>query len=350
MALHPHAARAPSALAPARRSGRSLRCPTEGVALMPGELELRHGGRIAGLQVAWRLDGPEAGPVVAVLGGISAHRRVAGDQAAPGWWPALVRPGGGIDLDRYRVLGFDWLGGSEGTTGPDAGQAFPSVDPADQADVLAWLLDHLGITRLQAVVGASYGAMVALAFGVEHTARARRLVVVSGAHRPHPLATAWRSIQRRIVRLGIERGAGREALSIARGLAMTTYRSAAEFGTRFDGGAVRDGSGFRFPVDAYLDAHGESFAARVRPESYLCLSESIDLIDVDPARVRVPATLVAVTSDVLVPLEHMRELARGFGAPCRLAEIDSLYGHDAFLKEDALLEPLIADALEANPA
>ena len=350
MALHPHAARAPCALAPARHGGRSLRCPTEGVALMPGALELRHGGRIAGLQVAWRLDGPEAGPVVAVLGGISAHRRVAGDEAAPGWWPALVRPGGGIDLDRYRVLGFDWLGGSEGTTGPEAGQAFPSVDPADQADVLAWLLDHLGVARLQAVVGASYGAMVALAFGVEHAARARRLVVVSGAHRPHPLATAWRSIQRRIVRLGIERGAGPESLSIARGLAMTTYRSAAEFGMRFDGAAVRDASGFRFPVDAYLDAHGESFAARVRPESYLCLSESIDLIDVDPARVRVPATLVAVTSDVLVPLQHMRELARHFGAPCRLAEIDSLYGHDAFLKEDALLEPLIADALEANPA
>lgn len=348
MALQPHAARAPTPLAPLHCPARVQRRSIEGVALMPGSLALRHGHCIAAPRVAWRLDGPDAAPVVAVLGGISAHREVAGGEGAAGWWPSLVREGGGIDLDRYRVLGFDWLGGSEGTTGPRAGEPFPSVDPADQAEILARLLDHLGIERLRAVVGASYGAMVALAFGAAHHARAGRLVVVSGAHRPHPLATAWRSVQRRIVRLGLEHGAGREALAIARGLAMTTYRSAAEFGARFDGDAVRDDRAFRFPVDAYLDARGEAFAARVLPEAFLCLSESIDLQDVDPARVRTPATLVAVTSDVLVPPEQMRELAGRLGAPCRLAEIESLYGHDAFLKEDALLAPLIAEALEAN--
>lgn len=324
----------------------------EGVASMPDGLDLEHGGRLDAVEIAWRLTGPEGAPVVAVLGGISAHRHVAGGDDPQGWWAGLVGPGKGIDTGRLRVLSFDWLGGSDGTTGPapgsDGGDPFPAVSPFDQAAVLARLVYQLGIHRLRAVVGASYGGMVALAFGARYGALAERLVVLSAAHEAHPLATAWRSVQRNVVRLGLEVGEGRRALAIARGLAMTTYRSPKEFAARFAGRPEPAGERFRFPVDGYLEAHGERFAARVRPEAYLCLSESIDLQAVRPEDVRLPTTLVAVRGDQLVPLEQMHELADRLAGPCGLVEIDSLYGHDAFLKEDALLAPLFAEVLEGH--
>jgi homoserine O-acetyltransferase len=49
-----------------------------------------------------------------------------------------------------------------------------------------------------------------------------------------------------------------------------------------------------------------------------------------------------------VPLEQMRELARRYGGPCTLHEIDSVYGHDAFLKEAALLGPILRAASRSD--
>ena len=102
-------------------------------------------------------------------------------------------------------------------------------------------------------------------------------------------------------------------------------------------------------MEDYLDARGADFVRGIVPESYLCLSESIDLQDVDPARVTTETTLVAVRQDQLVPLVQMRDLARRLRGPCRLVEIESLFGHDAFLKEDDVLTPVFSDALEGEP-
>ena len=82
------------------------------------------------------------------------------------------------------------------------------------------------------------------------------------------------------------------------------------------------------------------------PARFLSLSESIDLHRLDPAAVKVPATLVAVTGDTLVPPRQVRELHARLGGPARLIEIESIYGHDAFLKEVGALTPIIAHALD----
>jgi homoserine O-acetyltransferase len=324
----------------------------DGMCRIP-RLDLRHGGTLRGVGIAWRMTGPDSGPVVVVLGGISADRRVTEEDDTTGWWPGLVGPGRGIDTRRYRVLSFDWLGGSGGSTGPEADsyglQTFPSISPHDQAAALVWVLGQLGITRLHVFVGASYGGMVAAAFASAYPERLERLVVVSAAHRAHALATAWRSVQRKIVRLGLENGAGEDALAISRGLAMTTYRSPEEFDARFAGPPVDSQGGFqRFPVDGYLEARGADFVKRVVPEAYLCLSESIDLQDVDPTTISTPTTLVAVRQDQLVPLVQMRDMARRLAGPARLVEIDSVFGHDAFLKEDETLTPVFGTALEGE--
>ncbi|MCG8461216.1 MAG: alpha/beta fold hydrolase [Holophagales bacterium] len=357
---------------------------------LPSPLPLHHGGRLERPRLAYELVGPPNAPVVAALGGISAGRHVAGaddtedgDPAGQGdgWWAGLVGPGKAVDTRQFRVLSFDWLGGDGGSTGPrqiqehqirerqtreqqtreqqtreqrtrsdpaDA-RSFPCVDTRDQARALAELLGHLEIPRLATFLGASYGGMVALAFAAVFPHLVERLVVISAADRPHPRSTAWRSVQRRIVHLASAWGSGHDGLALSRALAMVTYRSSRELEQRFDGPPRLEDGEFRFPVDDYLDARGADFAARFHPAAFVTLSRSIDLHRVDATRTDVPTTLVAITSDQLVPLRGLRRLAADLRGSCHLEELDSLYGHDAFLKEFARLTPIVQRSLGPRP-
>jgi homoserine O-acetyltransferase len=323
---------------------------SQGILELTGSFSLRHGGSIRDLRLAWRLEGATGAPVVVAMGGISAHRRIF-DLTAPreGWWPELAGPGRPLDPCRFRLLGFDFLGGSGQTTGPAPGEPeFPSVSSCDQAALLAALCDHLGIARLRAIAGASYGGMVALAFAERHPQRVERMLVISAAHRTNPMSTAWRSVEREAVRFGMARGDGPGGLRLARALAMATYRSRAEFEQRFEGEAEQSDGRFVFPVERYLFARGDEYSRRYSPGAFLCLSESIDLHRVAPGAIRVPTALVGVLEDQLVPIEDMRELAARLAGPQRLFEFSSLYGHDAFLKERHKLEPAFAWALDGD--
>lgn len=300
------------------------------------------------VEVPWEEHGPAHGPAVVVLGGISAGRHLLPTalDPSPGWWPGVVGAGRPLDPARRRLVGVDFLDG-----GSWSGQATSSpatIDPSrvgpvttdDQARAVAAVLDTLG-ARDATIVGASYGGMVALAFAALFPERTRRLVVICAAHRSHPMATAWRSIQRRLVRIGEDVDRADDALVLARGLAMTTYRSARELESRFDGEPVVTDGWARFPVESYLEARGRDFAARFRPDRFLRLSESIDLHAVEPASLTCPTTVVSFDTDTLVPPWLVGELASGAGGPCRHVRLRSIYGHDAFLKQDDRLADVL---------
>lgn len=326
---------APSAATPVREC-----IVREGILEVPGEMRLHHGGQLAGLAIGWRLVGPAHAPVVCALGGISAHRRVC--LADDAWWSEVAGPDRPLDSTRWRVLGIDYLGGSGETSGPRGSAGWPSVSTYDQAECLLRVLNHLNVRALHAIVGASYGAMVALAFGERFPERVAHLVAVSGADRAHPLATAWRSIQREMVRVAAECGRPADGLKLARALAMTTYRSPEEFAARFSTPPQRPDGRFLFASERYVLARGEDYAARHDPYAFLCLSESIDLHRIDASRVCVPTTAVAVREDQLVPLADLRALVARL-PKARLAEISSIYGHDGFLKESAKLRQVFED-------
>lgn len=300
----------------------------------------KYGSAPCELEVSYLWCGAPDAPTVIVQGGISATRDVVAldGEASPGWWQAQVGAGQPLDLDRYRVLSIDWITPAD----LDGVQA---VSSEDQADVLAALVEALGIGRVHAFIGSSYGAMVALAFAARHPYALGRLVLLAGAHRPHPLATAQRSVQRGIVRLGQASGQADQALALARQLAMTTYRGSEEFARRFTAAPeYRDGR-FHFPVEDYLEHAGRRFVERFDVERFLALSESIDLHDVTPEQVAAPATLIGFPSDRLVPLADLCELQRRLHGPATLEVVESPYGHDAFLKETDRLAPLLRDAL-----
>ena len=298
-----------------------------------------HGTKPVRVRLHYLWYGCRIGPTVIVQGGISAGRDACSSPAhgADGWWQSLVGPGKAIDTRRCRVLAIDWLDA-------EALQA-DTVTSLDQAEALAALLDGLHIGQAAAFVGASYGAMVGLAFAARHGERIGHLIAIAGAHRPHPLATAQRAIQRGILRLGMETGRELDAVSLARQLALTTYRGHGELGERFTGAARPVADGWQLPVETWLQHGGRKFARGFSARRYLSLSQSIDLHAVDPAAITAPVNLIGIASDRLVPLTDLCVLQSELGGRASLEVIDSPCGHDAFLVEHARLTPLLGDAL-----
>lgn len=310
----------------------------EGTITLEEGLALRLGGRIAACCIAYRMVGAEGAPVVAVMGGISADRRVCavpGSDEPPGWWEGVVGSERGLDLGRWRVLAIDFLAGPGGSSAPEPPEPgiVPSLTPADQANALRAVADRLDLPALHAVMGASYGGAVALAFAADHADRTRSALVIGAAHKSHPMAIAVRVIQRRIVADALARGEGREGLALARSLAMTTYRSQEEFHRRFDRAPSRGPAGPRFPVEDYLDYNGQVFSKRFDAQAFLCLSLSMDLHQVDPGQVDVPVTLVSMEPDAIAPAWQMSELYELLGPGHDLIQVPSACGHDGFLTQ-----------------
>lgn len=302
-----------------------------------GTHTLQRGCDIRDDVVLGRIYGNEDGPAVVVMGGISATRFVAdGGRLDRGWWGRLVHKGGPIDLSRFHVIGMDFAPNLGSEHCPDA------ITPLDQAARLKALLDAQGISKVAAIIGSSYGGMSALAFAQHYPEALGQLCVIGAAHRPYPIGVAWRGIQRRIVRLGIEAGHPKAGLKLARELAMTTYRTPAEFADRFSLAETRSDP-VMFDICDYLGARGDAFAAEMDAQKFLALSESIDLHRIEPEAIKTPTLLMTAISDQLAPLPEMRELRDRLGGPSELFTFNSLYGHDAFLKEYDAIGPRLAE-------
>jgi homoserine O-acetyltransferase len=321
---------------------------TEGVLELSGDWRLHHGGLLTAARVAWRLTGPPTAPVVCTLGGIWCDRVLFDlNDAQRGCWREIIGPGRVLDANRFRILSFDYLGGRGESTIPQPGMPFPSVSTYDQAEALVRLIDHLGLAYLHAILGGSYGGMVALAFAECHPERVGTLIIVSAADRPHPMAIAWHSIQRHIVKFAGDCGQGEHGVRLARAIGMSLYRSPEEIAARFPGMPVEQGGRFVFPVERYLFAD-TSETPGLTPEAFLCLSESLDLHRVDASRIFVPITAVGVREDQLVPISDMRALAARLSG-ASLHEITSIHGHDAYLREAPQLRGVLAEVLGNGP-
>lgn len=312
---------------------RPERCPDIVVVDAPLPAGLRQFGRAVRVSTV----GNAANPPIVVLGGISADcfPAVRPDFSA-GWWCGLAGEGRAINPERHYVIGMDFAADESGETAPST---------HDQALVLSAALDAIGVAAPVTIVGASYGGMVALALAEADPKRVERLVIVCAAAEPHPAATAARELQRRVVSLGLAAGRGPEALALARGMAMLTYRTAREFGLRFEGGIGDCAPGTWSDPGSYLRARGEAFTRLMSPGRFLSLSASIDRHRVDPAKITAPCLLIGAASDQLVFPEQIETLGQRLSGAVEVRIQDSLFGHDMFLKEAAhvgsLIEPFI---------
>lgn len=335
-------ATAPSPVRPAVRERGGAR---DIVVPIPADFRLASGEKLRQPDIVGRLHGRAGAPLVVVAGGISAGRFVHRTETnGLGWWSGAVSVRGPIDLSRFQVLAVDFAPNAE-RWGAERPETPVTITTHDQARLLALVLNHLEIQRVAAFVGCSYGGMIALAFAELYPDWADQLIVVSAAHRAHPQATAWRGIQRRILQFAVAAGRPEEGVALARELAMTTYRTAEEFDARFESAAPAAVGG-AYPVCQYLTARGQAYRTHTTPARWLSMSDSLDRHSVTPEAVKTPVTLVGFTSDRLVPIDDIRELAARLPTLWRFVEAPSLYGHDAFLKEDAFVGDILRAAFK----
>jgi homoserine dehydrogenase len=299
--------------------------------------------------------GPELGsaPIVVIVGGITASPFPFGggpDQAEP-WWPALASPDL-VDPATTTVLTICWP--SNGSTWQSLEDgALPPLSALGLADLIAAWLDGIGATAPVTYVGASLGGLVGLALAVRHPDRVARLVTISAGLRPDGWGTATRHLQRELVRDGQRTGDVATGMARARQLGMLTYRGRDELDTRF--GVLAPGLA-QPPVAAYLDHHGQRFAARFPVRTFLLLSEAIDrcrfgtdalAVRAELARVTAEVCIVGVPGDLLFPFVLQHEMYRELqaaGVSASLWKLDSEFGHDAFLADQDKLAALLLDA------
>src|SRR5690349_1732666 len=218
-----------------------------------GELSLEAGGARLSVTLAYRHDGPSPGaPQVLVVHALTGSADAAGD-----WWQPLIGPGRALDTTRVGVLCANLLGGRYGSTGPTSidpstgqpfGRAFPQPSARDEARALWALADRLGIERFVLVTGGSLGGMIAQEVALERPDAVDHLLPMAAPAATGPMAIAWNHIQLEAIDALGDRG-----LELARQLAMTTYRSEADFDERFARGREPDG---RFSIASYLDHQG----------------------------------------------------------------------------------------------
>jgi homoserine O-acetyltransferase len=337
--------------APALGTGRTLAADLGPFALEAG------GAPLPALRLAYRHDGPGPGaPQVLVVHALTGSADAAGD-----WWAPLIGPGRAFDTSRTGVLCANLLGGCYGSTGPTSidpstgepyGPGFPEVTARDEARALWRLADALGIERFAVVTGGSLGGMVALEVALERPDAVGQVVPIAAPARTSGLALAWNHIQLELVdRFGTE------GLALARQLAMTTYRSEADFEGRFARERETDG---RFSIASYLDHQGTKLVDRFDPDTYRTLVRVMDLHDVGRGRGGPIAALralaaagagltgIGIEGDILYGPTQVRALvveAAAAGVDAAYRELRSTKGHDAFLVEWDQLTTLLGTAL-----
>lgn len=282
----------------------------------------------------------------------------------PGWWDDMIGPGKAFDTDRYYVICSNVLGGCKGTTGPGSinprtGKRydldFPLIGIPDMVNVQVRLVDHLGIEKLLAVAGGSMGGMQALEWMTAHSDRIQSSIVIATAAKHSPQQIAFNEVGRQAIMAdpmwkdgnydGHPPGKG---LAVARMIGHITYMSdqsmAEKFGRRIGVGGRAHKFSSGFTVEDYLHHKGQLFVKRFDANSYLYITNAMDSYDAARGRelhrafagLKARVMLLAFKSDWLYPVTQAREIARA----CKQArvdttycEIDSTYGHDAFLLE-----------------
>ncbi len=300
---------------------------------------------------------------------------LTGSSDVAAWWPGIVGPGLAIDTERYYVVCANVLGSPYGSasplsvdpeTGRPYGPRFPKVSIRDTVTAHRVLLDHLGVRRVVAAIGASMGGMQVLEWAFQDDI-VQSLVPIAVGGRHSAWCISWSEAQRQAIYTDANWMGGdydpaaqpEAGLAAARMMAMISYRSRDEFAGRFgrDTMPERDAAGQPvFAAESYLRHQGRKLVDRFDANCYVQLTKQMDTHDLARGRdtygatlasVRQPSLVIGISSDVLYPLAEQKELARLI-PDARLQVLEAPYGHDSFLIETEAMSRILRKWLDAQ--
>lgn len=325
--------------------------------------------------------------VVVVTHALSGSHHAAGfyeEDRKPGWWDGMIGSGKPIDTDKFFVICTNVVGSCFGSSAPMSFMypsdkpyrfRFPVVTIRDMVKAQIALFTKLGIYNAKAVIGGSMGGMQALSFAVHFPSFAKKVIPLASTYATSPKVIAANKIMMEAVKndpvfnggdysLEDIEQLGCPGLSTARMIGFLDYLSPATMGKKFGRRYVETDGLFelfgRFEVERYLEYNGYNFPNWFDPLSYLYLLKAISIFDISFGfegleealkNVRNELHLIAFSGDLMFRSCEMREIKTcmdsiGKGEQCSFYEVQSDYGHDAFLVELDKFSYLVSDILE----
>ncbi|MFH0749003.1 MAG: homoserine O-acetyltransferase [Candidatus Bathyarchaeota archaeon] len=337
----------------------------------PKELLLDSGEKLGPITLAYEAYGslnPQKSNAILVLHALSGDAHAAGfhhGEQDPGWWDAMIGPGKALDTEKYFVICSNVIGGCRGSTGPSSinpqtnkpySLDFPTITIRDMVAAQRYLIKHLKIENLLAVVGGSMGGMQVLQWMVSYPNLIKSAIPIATTMKHSPQQIAFNEVGRQAIMADQNWEEGNyygrtlpdKGLAVARMIGHITYMSDTSMATKFGRRLKADRQLLKFSqdfeVEGYLRYRGDHFVKRFDANSYLYITEAIDHFNIlheksihDVFRgLQAKVLVIAFKSDWLYPIYQSQELVRACklsGVDASYCEINSTYGHDAFLLE-----------------
>lgn len=352
----------------------------------PNELVLDSGRKLGPIEVAYDTYGTlneTRDNVILIMHPLSMDHHAAGfyskEDRKPGWWDIMIGPGKAFDTDQFFVICSNVIGGCRGTTGPGSinpetgkpyGLSFPFITIQDMVKVQKRLLDHLGVEKLFCVAGGSMGGMQALQWTVTYPDMVVAAIPIAATSRHSAQNIALNEVGRQAIIMDPNWNRGdfydkeppSRGLTIARMVGHISYLSDVSMHAKF-GRKLQDREELSFDlltdfqVESYLKYQGESFTQRFDANSYLYITKALDYFDLmegydslaqSLSRAKSKFLVISFSSDWLYPPYQSREIVSALkrnAIQVSYCEIQSDYGHDAFLLEADQQTQLIGDFL-----
>lgn len=277
---------------------------------------------------------------------------LTGDSNAAEWWNGLIGEDKFFDPATHFIICANLLGSCYGSThpfseNPESGTPFyydfPQLTTRDLAASLERLRIHLGIEKIQTLIGGSLGGQVSLEWSLTLGRKLENAVILASTAKTSPWVIGFNETQRMAIESDCTWGecnemAGSKGLETARAIAMLTYRHPDDLSIKQSENAEKlDG----FRASSYLRYQGQKLAKRFNALSYWTLSKAMDSHDLGRGRGGVKAALekiearvltIGVNSDLLFLPEECQFISQKVKRGT-YKEIKSTAGHDAFLIE-----------------
>jgi homoserine O-acetyltransferase len=315
------------------------------------------GHTLEGIEVAYHTIGhlsPSKDNVVWVCHALTANSDVQD------WWEGLFGTERLFDPEKHFIICANILGSCYGSTGPlslnaKSGQPyyhdFPLLTIRDLVKAHKLLAAHLGIEKIQTLIGGSLGGFQAMEWAIDEPERIENLILIATAAKHSAWGIAFNESQRLAIEsdytwLWRDDKAGWFGLRAARAIALLSYRHYDAYNeTQSDKTDKLDD----FKASSYQRYQGKKLVDRFNAHSYYALTKTMDTHNVGRGRISTERSLglikakthvIGISTDVLFPPVEQIFLAKHIHG-ATLDIIESSYGHDGFLIETESITELI---------
>lgn len=314
------------------------------------DFDLACGATLRPARLAWTRYGPEparARAVVLLLHGISgSHQalRPPSGEIFPdaGWACAWLGNGALLDTRDTCVLVPNALGSCFGSSGPDGPQAhqFPPITISDSVKLQAKWLDSLGLSRLDAVIGYSYGGYQAFEWALTRPLAVDQVVVLTSA----PRGNGTKEDVLKLSALAADLAAGKASAKYEWVAQRTATLRRYGYATWLRDMRERD-------PERRLLADAQAWARRFSPWALATLRQAAFTYDVRSALRSTPTPIHwmrCTSDDVFPPPGQGKDTEVPYPPQVRNIIVTGKYGHLSPLLEPHLWEPLLRYALKAQ--